>query len=165
MNLFTMRLVVASLAVLMFGICPAFIAAQTFRNATNKPQIGSTILRILKDPVLDSSCWLLNRDPMHPEGPGRWFRTPLKNIPFPSDNAQLNPGSGVIRRPVHPVIRGGDQLVIEEDSDLVEARLQAVALGPAVQGEPLEVRLRTTGMVLRAVALGAGRASIAQVRP
>jgi hypothetical protein len=165
MNLLTMRLVVASHAALIFGIYSAFISAQTLTRATDKPQTGSTILRILKDPVLDSSCWLLKRDPTHPEGPGTWFRTSLKNIPILSDNAQLNAGSGVIGRPVHPVIRGGDQLVIEENSDLVDARLQAVALGPAVQGEALEVRLRTTGMVLRAVALGSGRASIVQVRP
>jgi flagella basal body P-ring formation protein FlgA len=59
-------------------------------------------------------------------------------------------------------------MVIEESSDLVETRLQAVALGRAAPGEFLEVRLRMTGKVLRAVALAPGLAEFAhrhEVRP
>ena len=59
----------------------------------------------------------------------------------------------------HPLIRSGDRLVIEENSAVVEARLEAVALGPAAVGAEFKARLAIGGRVVRAVALGPGRAS------
>jgi predicted secreted protein len=59
------------------------------------------------------------------------------------------------------VIHTGDALILEENTALVEARLEAVALGPAVSGLAFNVRLKIGGNVVRAVALGPGRAAFA----
>jgi flagella basal body P-ring formation protein FlgA len=61
------------------------------------------------------------------------------------------------------VIRAGDRLIVEENTAVVEARLEAVALGAAAPGSTFNVRLRIGGRVLRAVALGPGRAALAPV--
>jgi hypothetical protein len=58
-----------------------------------------------------------------------------------------------------PVIHAGDRLIVEENTRLVEARLAAVAMGPAIAGAPLDVRLTIGGKVMRAVALAPGRAA------
>jgi flagella basal body P-ring formation protein FlgA len=58
-----------------------------------------------------------------------------------------------------PVIRAGDRLVVEENTAVIEARLEAVALGPAALGSSFDVRLKLGGKVARAVALAPGRAA------
>jgi flagella basal body P-ring formation protein FlgA len=50
--------------------------------------------------------------------------------------------------------------MVEEHTPIVEAHLEAVALGSAAVGEEFDVRLRVGGKVLRAVALGPGRAEL-----
>ena len=60
--------------------------------------------------------------------------------------------------PALPVIHAGDRLIVEENSSVVEARLEAVALGPAAVGSLLQARLRIGGRVVRVVALASGRA-------
>jgi hypothetical protein len=164
---FFSRHVVASLVAFMFCLF-ARIAAQSPMAESNQALNGSTALRVVVDPALNSSCWILKRDPNHPQGPGRWVQAPIKESSIPFGKGDSIRATGIPRMPVHPVIRPGDQLVIGESSDLVEARLQAVALGRAASGEILEVRLRTTGKVLRAVALAPGLAEFAdrhEVRP
>jgi hypothetical protein len=67
-----------------------------------------------------------------------------------------------------PVIHSGDRLIVEEDTRRVQMRLEAVALGQAASGASLNVRLAFRGNVVRAIALGPGRAAFAQgagVRP
>jgi hypothetical protein len=59
------------------------------------------------------------------------------------------------------VIHTADRLIVQEDTALVVARLEAVALGPALSGSSLKVRLLIGGSVVRAVALGPGRAVFA----
>jgi len=59
-----------------------------------------------------------------------------------------------------PVLRAGERLMVEEHTPIVEAHLEAVALGSAAVGEEFDVRLRVGGKVLRAVALGPGRAEL-----
>jgi predicted secreted protein len=56
------------------------------------------------------------------------------------------------------VIHTGDLLVVEENTAVVEARLEAVALGPAWAGSSFDVRLKIGGKVVRAIALASGRA-------
>jgi flagella basal body P-ring formation protein FlgA len=58
-----------------------------------------------------------------------------------------------------PVIRTGDSVVLEESSPLIEARLEARALGPAACGAEFKARLAIGGKIVRAVALGKGRAA------
>ena len=80
---------------------------------------------------------MLMRDPVHPEGPGRLVlvagpgmsrRAPAQA----SENGQ--PYRPHKQTPFRPVIHAGDALIVEEHTAVVEARLEAVALGPAVEG-------------------------------
>ncbi len=50
-------------------------------------------------------------------------------------------------------------MVVEENSAVAEVRLEAVALGPAGVGSEFNVRLKISGKVLRAKALGTGSAT------
>ncbi len=111
---------------------------------------------------MDSSGWLLKRDPTHPEGPGRWLHSPMKEAEYSiaSESAWSNDASDKFRVPVRSIIRVGDELTVEESSIWLDARLQGVALEPAVTGATIVIRLRITGKVVRAVVLAAGRASI-----
>lgn len=76
------------------------------------------------------------------------------------DNKPLDQAPG--RTQFIPVIRAGDLLVIEESTTVADARLEAVALGPATAGSPLNVRLKIGGKVVRAIALSPGRAAFAR---
>jgi flagella basal body P-ring formation protein FlgA len=66
------------------------------------------------------------------------------------------------------VIRSGDRLIVEEHTDVVDARLVGRALNSVALGSVFNVRLAIGGKVVRAVALGPGRAALKQetgVRP
>lgn len=156
--------VVVSMVASALCTYPVRIVAQTVVRGVSQRQTDSIATHILKDPALIASCWLLERDPTHPEGPGRWLKVPRGELgnSSSSDRPIRGVAEGIVTDRALPVIRGGDQLLIEEDSKLVEMRLQAVALQSAGPGEVFAVRLRSTGMVIRAVALAPGRAEIAQ---
>jgi flagella basal body P-ring formation protein FlgA len=62
---------------------------------------------------------------------------------------------------LRPVIHAGEALVLEEHTEVADARLEAVALESAVIGAKFRARLRIGGKVVRVVAQAAGRASIA----
>ena len=69
----------------------------------------------------------------------------------------IQPGSSSAERTrLHPVIHAGDVLIVEEHTAVVEARLEAVALGPAAAGAIFRARLKIGGKVVRAVAVSAG---------
>jgi len=104
------------------------------------------VVREIDDPH-SGARWLLLRDPEHPAGPGR-----LVLLGGAADLAAE-------AAPLRPVIRSGDRLIVEENTAVVEARLEAVALGPAAPGSAFRVRLTIGGRVARAVALGPGRAA------
>jgi hypothetical protein len=155
---------VVSIVVLAFCPYSARIVAQTLARGASQQPTNSTAVRVLNDPTLIVSCWLLERDSTHPEGPGRWLQAPSREL---GDSIPLNrPITGVARGVVTdhtlPVIHGGDTLMIEEDSKLAEVRLQAVALKSAGPGEIFAVRLRSTGKMILAVAVAPGRAEFAQ---
>ena len=57
-----------------------------------------------------------------------------------------------------PAIHAGDALTVEEHTALVDARLEAIALGPAVEGAYFRVRLKIGGRVVRVEAVSAGHA-------
>jgi hypothetical protein len=61
---------------------------------------------------------------------------------------------------MRPVIRAGDRLIVEEHTALVDAVLEARALTPAAPGSAFDARLTVGGRVVRAVALGPGRAAL-----
>jgi hypothetical protein len=95
--------------------------------------------------------WLLYRDPSHPGGPGRLVLTA-------GDGAGT--GGAVSAPETPPMVRAGDRLIVEEHTPVVDARLEAVAMGPAWIGSRLQVRLKIGGRVVEAVVLDAGRAAL-----
>lgn len=122
--------------------------------------------------------WLLLRDPGQNGGPGRLLllgNAPGSNRKMARSEVLGPPGAHdpsdteeSVSAPPPLVIRGGDRLVVEESTAVVEARLAAVALGPAAIGSRLRARLEIGGRVVRVVALGPGRAALApeiEVRP
>jgi hypothetical protein len=141
------------------GIDPGPRGLFTSASASGMAQASGEIVREIDDPHTGNR-WLLMRDPSHPGGPGRLVAVASVRI------RSSREGPGV--EPLRPVIHSGERLIVEENTAVVEARLEAVALGPAVIGSPLDVRLRIGGKVVRAVALAPGRASLQpemEVRP
>ncbi|MGA3262724.1 MAG: hypothetical protein ABSC47_01615 [Terracidiphilus sp.] len=123
------------------------------------PPAYGEIVREIDDPHTGAR-WLLMRDPSHPGGPGRL----LLVGGFRPEYRPSQPGV----EPPRPVIRAGDRLIVEENTAVAEARLEAVALGPAVIGSPLDARLKIGGNVVRVVAVAPGRAAFqpqAEARP
>ena len=113
---------------------------------------GGNLVREIDDPC-GGDRWLLVRDPSRPGGPGRLFQvSAVRRKP-------LNPGHAgpEIEAPA-PVIHPGDRILVEENTPVVEARLEAVAMGPAQPGSTFTVRLAVGGRVVRVVAVGPGRA-------
>jgi len=93
--------------------------------------------------------WILRRDPSHPGGPGR-----LTLVERGNHTLAANPGS-------RPLIRAGDRLIVEENTPVVTARLEAVALTNAWKGSALKARLTIGGKVVETVADGPGHAVLA----
>ena len=126
--------------------------------------LNSNAIRVIRDPHT-ASRWLLERDPARPGGPGRMVLLSLEDgRQFESAKVVGGISNGTVRANrilPGPVIRSGDRLVVEENSALVEARLEAVALGQAVEGAEFRVRLAIGGRIVKAVAIGRGRASLA----
>jgi flagella basal body P-ring formation protein FlgA len=92
------------------------------------------------------------RDPAHPGGPGvlvaeesvrdqRWFEGAIMQL--------------------HPVIRAGDRLLVEQSTAKADIRIEGIALSPATPGATLRVRLAISGTVVQTVAVGQGRATMA----
>jgi flagellar basal body P-ring formation chaperone FlgA len=103
------------------------------------------MIREIIDPR-NGDRWILTRDSSHPAGPGRLVLLASLHIltrhAVPEEEAQA------------PVIHAGDRVIVEEHTASVEARLEAVAMGPAQAGSPVNVRLSIGGRVLQAEAIG-----------
>lgn len=128
---------------LVFVIAFAISAsAQVTITAANVP------VRELDDPN-SGARWLLYAS--RNGGPGRLV---LVTNSQPRGNATAAP----ILPP--PIIRAGDRIVLEEHTAVVDARLEAIALGPAAAGGTLRVRLAIGGRIVSAVAFAPGRAEL-----
>lgn len=144
-------------------------------DGTLSGQPGGEVMREIDDPH-NGDRWLLFRENDNPGGPGRLVRVQVGfagrylaagaevAVPSPagppaqfSGGVSASPEAAIPDAPL-PVIRTGDHLMLEENTAVVEAHLEAVALGPAPAGSPFSVRLKIGGKVVRAVALGPGRA-------
>ena len=110
-------------------------------------------------------AWLLVKDNGHPGGPGRLVAVDEAHAESRQPNARSGVGavSVTLLPPLYPILRGGDPIVIEEDSPVVHLRLAGVALEPACAGQSLEARLEVGGKAVRVVALGPGRARLAAI--
>lgn len=153
------------------------------------------VYRVIDDPH-NGDRWLLLHNSTYPGGPGRLVlaegrvRTGTRgSVETASSGQQAGaPGQPIQGQPMRAqqiaaqqipekpveVIRPGDRLVVEEESAVVSARLEAIALAKAEAGAPLQARLVLGGKVVRVMALGPGRAALtaqqgngspAEVRP
>ena len=116
--------------------------------------VGSAVLREIDDPATGDQ-WLLVRDPDRPVGPGR--------LVLVRRGTQLASGktagvSEAARPAAQTIVQAGDLLLVEEHTAVVDARLEAVALEPAVKGATFRARLKIGGAVVRAVAESRGHA-------
>jgi hypothetical protein len=113
------------------------------------------LVREIDDPN-NGDRWLLTRDESHPGGPGLLMLVSTAQT-NPAQPGHLTP-AGPQGETQAPIIRTGDRVVVEENTPVVEARLEAVAMGPALAGAPFNARLSIGGQVVRAVAITPGRA-------
>jgi hypothetical protein len=141
---------------------PGLVRAEAGSSAPGGVGLALAKSHARQEPGLIGSCWTLEPNAAHPEGPGQWReereRGGCGTAPHAGNREGLTPGTA--RIPVRPIIRSGDRLTIEDDSDRVETRLQGVALGSAAPGEIFPVRLPTTQSEMRAIALSSGRARL-----
>jgi len=140
------------------------ISSGTAALAARPEPVGNELIREIDDPH-SGARWLLYRDRAHPEGPGRLVLTgagqdSTSHIGADHLWASHLEASQTGLRP-QPTIRSGDAVVLEEDSPVASARLQAVALNMAERGSPLRIRLQIGGRVVDAIAEGPGRVSLA----
>jgi len=133
---------------------------------------ASEVVREIDDPH-SGTHWLLMRDENHPGGPGRlvpveeFKKAQLEKAKIDSQNVERSSptgGNSMVANPVpaslHPIVRAGDRLIVEEHTSVLDARLEAVALAPAAAGATLNVRLKIGGKVVRALVLEPGRATL-----
>jgi hypothetical protein len=156
------------------GYGPAFAQASLAR-----PEPSKQVNREWVDPCLGSR-WQLVLNSAHPSWPGRVMLVDAsgggssvrasKHLPSKAGSAGTR-GTGWAAVSTQadlslPVIRAGDQVVVDQRSTVIQARFQAVALESARMGEKLRVRLSTGGnaqntsrsAVIAVRAIGAGQA-------
>lgn len=124
--------------------------------------VQGEVVREIDDPHTGNR-WLLLRNDLLPGGPGRLVLVAAhRNAP---GGATWRAESQTGATQLLPVIRAGDRLIVEEHTARVDAVLEARALTPAAPGAALDVRLTIGGHVVRAIALGPGRAALQGERP
>ena len=126
----------------------------------SQPAIGP-VFRKIDDPAA-GGCWLLARNTMHPEGPGKLVRVAGqdRDCDRGSGSRSLRQQRQSSRLPFRVVIHPGDRLLVEQHSLLVNAQFEATAIEPAVPGERFGARLRVNGKVVTVVAVRAGLAEM-----
>lgn len=128
-------------------------------SQTEASQSSGQVYREIVDPN-NGDRWLLLRNNNRPGGPGRLvLAQPTVSGPTISSLSRAPSRQATAEVAQIPVIRSGDRLIVERSTAIVEERLEAVALGPAVTGASFDVRMVIGGKVFRAVALGPGRAT------
>jgi len=129
-------------------MCGVTAAAETARVS------NQDVYREIVDPST-GDLWLLLRDRSRPGGPGRLVLSARR----------ANTQSAILGTPAQPasaselpVIRAGDLVIVEEHTPVVDARLEAIALGSARNGAYFKARLQIGGSVVRVVAVSPGNA-------
>jgi len=121
-----------------------------------------TVLREIVDPSTGHH-WLLLRDQARPGAPGRLVLAATPHGMSPGDSLARLVVPVLPSARLQPIIRGGDRVMVEETTPVVEAHLEGVALQPAAEGAQLDVRLKLSGTRVRAVALAPGRVEIVRL--
>jgi hypothetical protein len=144
-------------------------------TAAGDPSAGE-VLKEIDDPQ-NGNRWLLTSDPSHPGGPGLLRLagtvtvTARRAAPAlaqrPDSGQEISPQTAPHSEPalpdaVLPVIRSGDRIVLEQHTSVIDARLEAVAIGPASAGTAFSARLLMGGGMVHAIAVSSGHAVLAE---
>lgn len=153
-------------AAFMFCICRSAIAGCAQGTLGRGGELRSGALheqavREIDDPHTGDR-WLLVRAIRNPGGPGRLVLA--GRLTQVATEGLQRPLDG--RRPqwpaiFSPIIHAGERVILEQNSPLVRASLEAIALESAALGTSLNVRLAIGGKIVRACAVGRGRAALA----
>lgn len=144
-------------------------------------RLNPGVIREIDDPHLGIR-WLLMADPRNAGGPGVLLPTGLNvavaavsidrglvptvpvalsqgkpGVPVPVFAGGIEEGTS----PKAPILRAGERIVIEEHTPVADAALNAIALSSSALGGIFTARLTAGGAIVRAVAMGAGRAVFA----
>jgi hypothetical protein len=123
--------------------------------------------REIDDPFLGTR-WVWIRDLNHPGAPARLVCVQSAHRDSQPASPGTPRGKPLVPQQILPVIRSGDALIVEDDNPIANARLQAVALGPAAVGSVFEAKLKIGQRPIKVIALASGRAKFApqfEVRP
>jgi hypothetical protein len=132
-----------SLALLPCLLLLIGVMAYGQRGSLRTPVPGE-VRRELIDPCLGLH-WQLVADPAHLGGPGRLVPVDETTALHVNDTLRAaTTASGSSRAMLLPiVIRPGDRLTVEQETAVIHAQLQAVALESGAVGDHLRVRLTT----------------------
>ena len=168
MNLVGKSTVVLAQAFVLLGCALVRLQAQSpaalAELPTSRALDPGAIVREIDDPS-SHARWVLVRGSGQRGGPGQM----LQVVPQ-SGSAALSVSGSVPRFVIGsvptpgsyiPVIRAGDALALEEHTGVADIRLEGIALGPARLGAVLRAKLKVGGRIVRAVATGPGRATLA----
>jgi len=158
-------------SIVLAGIAALGFGASVLAHAQDRGQISGPVVRVIDDGATGDR-WLLLRDAADPGGPGRMVRVERtgaeagaedsnrRSEPRPMGTKKQTARGAAAGAELRPVIRADDALVVEEHTAVVDAQLEATALGSAAIGSEFEARLKIGGRVVRAIALGPGRAAL-----
>lgn len=135
----------------ILSLWPVAMIAQ--RDIEVRGNAAGAPIREIDDPS-SGARWMLYR--ADGGGPGRLV---LVTVPT-SEHGRAESARPIVPR---PVIHAGDRIVLVEHTPVVDASLEATALGPAAAGSEMRVRLAIGGRIVPAIALGPGRAEIQPV--
>lgn len=149
-----------AIGLLPLVVLPAFSLPPGISPGAAERPAGEFRREIL-DPCLGSR-WQLVTDPAHPEWPGRLVLVEPP-VSLPSAPAAPSPTSP----PAPFAIRAGDRLTVDQQTSVLHARLQAIALESARAGQTTRVRLAAgthsargwDGTVIAVVVTAPGQAS------
>lgn len=116
-------------------------------------------IRAFEDPSTHRR-WMLLQDMTQPAAPGLLASAWGSDGGARSDEIDDLRVATCVPSPAITVIRAGDAVVIAKHSRVVDAELEAIALGRAAVGEPLRVCLKRGGHILSVIADGPGRATL-----
>jgi len=170
-----MGVIFGSLSVLLSANLSVTALGQSSSSSANAivssaPVQSNEILRVIDDPGTHER-WLVVADPQHPGGPARLVKSSEYEREVGAQGAAPVKVQSAVKAHIEarkPVIRPGELLIVEEHSQFIDMRLEAVALSQAVVGDTFDVRLKVGGKVVRAVATAPGHARLAAqtgVRP
>jgi hypothetical protein len=125
--------------------------ASTVPPSSGPAAADGRVLREIRDPYIGAR-WMVLRNLENPAGPGRTI--------LEADGGQARGDFGAEPQKAVPVIHPGDRLVVEEHTATVDACLEATAVGSASIGSRFSAQLKIGGKVVRAVAVGPGRAAL-----